>query len=209
MTNIADNTATPTATSAAPVPGGDPRPGFMRAVALAGRTLAGVRPDGFDEPTPCTEFTVRQLSNHLVSVLRRVAVVGRGEDPFSVPPVADDVADGDWSTAWEAAARDVEAVWSEPAVLNRPLRLPFATLPGGIALVVYTTEVTVHTWDLATATGQRPAWDPAVLAVSLGAMRRAVPAEPRGGQVPFAAVVNVPADAPDIEQLVAWYGRQP
>jgi uncharacterized protein (TIGR03086 family) len=209
MTNIADNTEAPTATPAVPVPGDDPRPGFARAVALAGRTLAGVRPDEFDEPTPCTEFTVRQLSNHLVSVLRRVAVVGRGDDPFSVPSVADDVADGDWSTAWDDAARDVEAVWSEPAILNRPLRLPFATLPGAIALVLYTSEVTVHTWDLATATGQRPSWDTAVLAASLGAMRRAVPAEPRGAQVPFAAVVDVPEDAPDIEQLVAWYGRQP
>ncbi|MCX4821331.1 TIGR03086 family metal-binding protein [Streptomyces sp. NBC_01142] len=194
-----------TATATATAPGADPRPGLAKAVALAGRTLAAVSADQFDGPTPCTEYTVRRMSNHLVAILRRVAVIGRGGDPLSVPAIAD----GDWSKAWDAAAREVEAVWSEPTILSRPLRLPFGTLPGAAAAVVYTTEFTLHTWDLAAATGQRPSWDPAVLAVSLAAMRRAVPAEPRGGQVPFAAVVDVDANAPDIDRLVAWYGRQP
>ncbi|MEW2086631.1 TIGR03086 family metal-binding protein [Streptomyces sp. NPDC005283] len=207
-TNVAE---TVTADTAAPAiaPGADPRPDLAKAVAMAGRTLAAVRPDQFDGPTPCPEYTVRQLSNHLVAILRRVAEIGRGGDPLSIPAIADDVADGDWSKAWEAAAREVETVWSPPTILSRPLRLPFGTLPGAAAAVVYTTEFTLHTWDLATATEQRPSWDPAVLAVSLAAMRRAVPAEPRGGQVPFAAVVDIAADAPDIDRLVAWYGRQP
>ncbi|MFF0065678.1 TIGR03086 family metal-binding protein [Streptomyces sp. NPDC005279] len=207
-TNIAE---TVTADTAAPAiaPGADPRPDLAKAVAMAGRTLAAVRPDQFDGPTPCPEYTVRQLSNHLVAILRRVAEIGRGGDPLSIPAIADDVADGYWSKAWEAAAREVETVWSPPTILSRPLRLPFGTLPGAAAAVVYTTEFTLHTWDLATATEQRPSWDPAVLAVSLAAMRRAVPAEPRGGQVPFAAVVDIAADAPDIDRLVAWYGRQP
>ncbi|MGW0555717.1 TIGR03086 family metal-binding protein [Streptomyces sp. NPDC002926] len=207
-TNIAETVTADTATPAI-APGADPRPDLAKAVAMAGRTLAAVRPDQLDGPTPCPEYTVRQLSNHLVAILRRVAEIGRGGDPLSIPAIADDVADGDWSKAWEAAAREVETVWSQPTILSRPLRLPFGTLPGAAAAVAYTTEFTLHTWDLATATEQRPSWDPAVLAVSLAAMRRAVPAEPRGGQVPFAAVVDIAADAPDIDRLVAWYGRQP
>ncbi|MDH6127439.1 TIGR03086 family metal-binding protein [Kitasatospora sp. GP82] len=209
MTETANIAGTLTAVTSTLATAADPRPGFAKAVALAGRTLAAVRADQFDGPTPCTEYTVRQMSGHLVAVLRRVAVIGRGGDPLSVPALADDVADGDWAAVWDAAAREVEAVWSEPAILGRPLLLPFGTLPGSAAIVVYTTEFTLHTWDLATATGQRPLWDPAVLAVSLAAMRRAVPAEPRGGRVPFAAAVDVDADAPDIDRLVAWYGRRP
>ncbi|MFI0714421.1 TIGR03086 family metal-binding protein [Streptomyces inhibens] len=199
-------TAVTAVTAANPDP--DPRPGLVQAVGLAGRTVAAVRADQLDGPTPCTDYTVRQLSNHLIAILRRVAVIGRGGDPLSVPAIADDVADGDRVREWAAAARDVEAVWSDPAILRRPLCLPFGTLPGAAAAVVYITEFTLHTWDLATATGQHPSWDPGVLAVSLTAMRRAVPAEPRGGQVPFAAVVDVAADAPDIDRLVAWYGRK-
>jgi hypothetical protein len=48
-----------------------------------------------------------------------------------------------------------------------------------------------------------------MLAAPLAHMHRAVPAEPRGGQVPFGPVVEVHEDAPDIDKLVGWYGRRP
>ncbi|MHA6758319.1 TIGR03086 family metal-binding protein [Streptacidiphilus sp. PAMC 29251] len=197
-------TATTPETAAA-----DPRVNFAKAVSLAGETLAGVRPEHFDLTTPCPEYSVRLLSNHLVAVLRRVAAIGRGADPFSLPGIAEDVADGDWAKAWTETAHDVEAVWSDSSLLGRPLQLPMGTLPGAVAMVIYSTEFTVHTWDLATATGQKPAWDQGVLAVSTGSMRHAVPAGIRGGPAPFGPVVEVPADAPAIDQLVGWYGRRP
>lgn len=75
----------------------DPRDDLATAIALAGRTLAAVRPDQYDAPTPCEDFDVRRLSSHLVAVVRRIAVIGRGEDPFSVPSFADELADGAWA----------------------------------------------------------------------------------------------------------------
>ncbi|WP_406279346.1 TIGR03086 family metal-binding protein [Embleya sp. NBC_00896] len=203
MTDTANTTAA--ATAALP----DPRPAFAGALALAGRTLAAVHPDRLDDPTPCADYTVRDLSDHLVAILRRVAAIGRGEDPLGLPDRATDIATGTWAAAWDEAVREVEGAWSDPAVLGRQYRLPFGTLPGALALVAYSTEFTLHTWDLATATGQDPAWDPHVLAPSLAAMHRALPAEPRGRPVPFAAVVDTAPDAPDIDRLVAWYGRRP
>src|SRR4051794_5368167 len=62
----------------------DPRPAFAGAVALAVDTAAAVRPDQLDRPTPCPEYDVRALLGHLLSVLRRVAAVGRGAPPISV-----------------------------------------------------------------------------------------------------------------------------
>ncbi|GHH42291.1 hypothetical protein [Streptomyces candidus] len=44
---------------------------------------------------------------------------------------------------------------------------------------------------------------------TLAAVPHALPAEPRGGPVPFAAVVDVAPKAPDIDRLVAWSGRTP
>ncbi|MDH6132647.1 uncharacterized protein (TIGR03086 family) [Kitasatospora sp. MAA4] len=204
MTDTVNHPVTPPAAGF----GADPRPGFSKALALAGQTLAAVRADQFDDATPCTEYNVRDLSNHLVSILRRVAAIGRGEAFFTVPNLAEDIADGAWAEAWDAAVREVEAVWSDPSMLGRPHQLPMGMMPGAIALVIYTTEFTLHTWDLATATGQTPAWDPSVLAPSLASMKRAVPADART-TAPFGAVVDVPADAPAIDQLVAWYGRRP
>ncbi|WP_433544094.1 TIGR03086 family metal-binding protein (plasmid) [Streptomyces sp. CA-294286] len=196
-------------TAPGPAAPADPRPFLNTAVALAGRTLAAVRAGRLDDPTPCTEYTVGQLSRHLVAALRRIALAANGGDPASQPLVADDFADGDVLKAWEAAARDAAEAWADPAVLERALTLPFGTLPGAAVAVAFTTEFTLHTWDLATATGQRPTWDPELLKVCLAAAPRALPAQPRGGPVPFAAVVDVAPEAPDIDRLVAWSGRTP
>lgn len=187
----------------------DPRPLFARAVATAVTCTSGVRPDQLDGPTPCTDYDVRHLLGHLVAVLHRIAAVGSGADPFSVPQVVDGVPDDGWPTALTAAARRMTEVWADDAVLDRPLRLPFGTMPGAAALTSYAGEVTTHTWDLAVATGQVPEWDPEVLTVGLAAIRQKLPSPERGPQIPFADAVPVPADAPLVDQLVAWQGRDP
>jgi uncharacterized protein (TIGR03086 family) len=91
------------------------------------------------------------------------------------------------------------------------LVLPFATLPGAISLAIYVSEVTVHTWDLATALGVRVDWDDAVVSGALLAMEQALPPSQRGADngVPFGDVVPTPDDAPAIDRLVAWVGRDP
>ncbi|MBT2404204.1 TIGR03086 family metal-binding protein [Streptomyces sp. ISL-21] len=195
--------------SGTPSPAVDPRLDLAAAVSLAGRTLAAVRADQYDAPTPCEEFDVRRLSSHLVAVLRRIAVIGRGEAPFSVPSFADELADGEWEAAWEAASSEVAQVWADPEILGRTLQLPAGPMPGAAAAAAYTNELTVHTWDLATATGQRPAWDPALLERVLSVVRRTLPAGTRGGRVPYGEVVAVDADAPAIDRLVGWAGRRP
>ncbi|WP_030295623.1 TIGR03086 family metal-binding protein [Streptomyces katrae] len=205
MTEITQLTETPSA----PTTAFDPRLDLAAAVELAGRTLAAVRPDQYDAPTPCDEFDVRRLSSHLVAVVRRIAVIGRGEDPFSVPSFADDLADGAWAAAWEPGARAVAEVWADPALLGRQLRLPMGVLPGAAAAAVYTHELTVHTWDLARATGQHPEWDTALIERVIAVVRNALPAGTRGGRIPFAEVVAVDAGAPAIDRLVAWAGRRP
>lgn len=187
----------------------DPRAGLFKAVDLAGATIAAVRPDQYDNGTPCPDYSVRQLCNHLVSVLRRVAVLGAGGSFFTVPHFADDVADGAWPEAWAKDAVEVRSVWGDPAVLGRTVALPWGPVPGAVGALIYTNELVLHTWDLAKGTDQSPVWEDAVLAGPLGAMHRAVPAEPRGGQVPFGPVVEVPEDAPAIDRLVGWYGRRP
>ncbi|MFD0374282.1 TIGR03086 family metal-binding protein [Streptomyces sp. NPDC127112] len=199
----------PTDAVAAPSSSFDPRTDLAAAIELAGRTLAAIRPDQYDAPTPCEEFDVRRLSSHLVAVVRRISVIGRGEDPFSVPSFADEVADGAWAQAWEPGAREVAEVWADPGILGRQLRLPIGVLPGAAAAAVYTHEVTVHTWDLAKATGQEPEWDPALIERVIGVVRPALPAETRGGRIPFAEVVDVEPGAPAIDRLVAWAGRRP
>ena len=90
---------------------------------------------------------------------------------------------------------------------------------------MYTSEISVHTWDLATATGQRPDWDSEAIQVSLSTMHQPLPAEGRieefeaaranmpegweGFKYPFAEAVAAEANAALIDQLIAWTGRTP
>ncbi len=195
------------------IPGGPPAesPVFAlySAAELATSALGAVTGAQYDARTPCPDYSVRDLSNHVVNVVRRVAALGAGGSFASVPQFATDVPDGEWSFAAAAAAKDLHGPWSDPAVLGRPIGLPWGAVPGAVAAVIFTNELVLHTWDIATATGQQVSWDPAVLAAPLASMRRAVPAEPRGNPVPFGPVVPVPEDAPAIDRLVGWYGRRP
>lgn len=216
---------TPTDTASSPATGVDPRPAFATAVAIGRQVLAGVRPDQLGDPTPCTAYDVRTLAGHLVAVLQRVAVVGGGGDPFTSPEFVTGVADDGWVAAYDRFAAEIERVWSDDAVLGRLCTLPWAQLPGFVTLSIYVNEVTVHTWDLATATGQRPAWDEAVLELAFAAMQQGLPAEGRKESFaaakahipdehrtegdPFDEAVAVTDGAPLIDRLVAWNGRRP
>jgi uncharacterized protein (TIGR03086 family) len=203
----------------------DPRPLFRKAVQIAEPVIAGVRPDLLAQPSPCVEFNVKELLDHLVFVLHRVANLGRGDEAFAPNSMADPVIHHpDWAADWRGAAAEVEAAWSDEATLSRTVVLPWATMTGAEVLGMYTSEVTTHTWDLATATGQQPAWDDAVCQLGLESMQRDLPMADRTPMweafranvpanfqfdAPFANAVAVPADAPLIQQLVAWTGRQP
>jgi uncharacterized protein (TIGR03086 family) len=186
----------------------DPRPTFFSAVATACDVVAAVSPAQLDGPTPCTEYDVRALLGHLVAVFHRVTSIAGGTPAVGHAPLVTDVPDDGWAASARAAARDLEAAWSDPAVLTLEMQLPFGTLPGAAALAMYTGEVSTHTWDLAVATGQSPAWDDEVLTGALAAVHRKLPAE-RGPGIPFADAVPVPDDAPVIDRLVGWQGRDP
>ncbi len=199
----------------------DPRPMLDRAITTGGQVVAGVRPEQFMSPTPCAGMNVRTLLAHLIGVLDRVAALASGEDPFAVIESA--VPDDRWSDAWRQSGRRAADAWSDAAALERPMTLPWIEGSGAEVLASYFSELTVHTWDLATATGQQPAWDGAVVTAALAAARQMLPAENRRAlyeeisaargldevAVPFAEAVPISDDAPAIDRLVAWNGRDP
>lgn len=198
----------------------DPRPILDRALATAASVVAGVRPDQLTAPTPCPEMDVRTMLGHLIGVLDRVAALGNGDDPFSVTETH--AADDGWSEAFERAGERATAAWRDDAVLERPMALPWVQGSGAEVLATYFSELTVHTWDLAVATGQQPQWDDTVVTAALGA-RQTLPAENRRAlfaeisaamgldevAIPFAEAVAVPGDASALDRLVAWNGRDP
>ena len=189
------------------------------------RVVDQVRPDQLGGPTPCDDFDVRALLGHLVGALRRVGVVGRGLNVLDHPAATPGVPDNGWPAVWAATADEVARVWQDEALLGRTFHLPWATLSGIGVLASYTGELTLHTWDLAVATGQPVEWDPRAVSLGLESLRRALPADGRSALFdavrasqppelapmsdPFGVAVEVSAYASLIDQLVAWSGRHP
>lgn len=187
----------------------DPRPLYARARAQAAGYLAAVKPDQFGDPTPCPEFTVHDMLSHLVGVLNRAAHVGNGGNAQDVPSTVDGVPDDGWPAAFAAASERVAAAWADDAKLDEPRQVPWGTVPGRGAVAGYTQEILTHGWDLAKATGQPTEGDPELAEYVLANAQRFVPADRRGGPVPFGPVVDAPDGAGPYARLAAWLGRQP
>ena len=210
-----ENTATnPTTTH-------DPRVLFATAGATVGELIATVTDDEMTLPTPCHNFDVAGLLGHIEMVARRVVALADGTDAMAIAETMPTPADG-WHAHWLRSLDDVAQAWADPATLERTMTLPWASGPGSMLLSTYVAELTVHTWDLAHTLGRAVAWDDEVLDAALASYLLVLPEAnrderfdavrqfmPAGWEAPFNNAVDVAADAPTIDRIVAWTGRNP
>ena len=99
--------------------------------------------------------------------------------------------------------------WRNPAAYEGTTMAGPVELPGAEAAAVALNEVVVHGWDLAVATGQTYAADPASLEAassSPGPSRRRRLRDQRGDA--FGTVIEVPEDAPALTRLLGMMGRR-
>lgn len=117
------------------------------------------------------------------------------------------VAGTDLLTAYREAGEALVEAFRRPQVLDQLVTVPFGTVPGGVALHLRITEVLVHGWDLARATGRVAAFPDTLVEPELAFSRadlEQIPAERR----PFGPAQPVGDDAPAIDRLAACLGRQ-
>src|SRR5690242_1159986 len=115
MTTNADATATSAA---------DPREVYRRARAQTAGIIASVRPEQLGLPTPCAEYDVRALMNHIVGGTIRCALMGEGADALAVPARVDGVPDAGWNDAYRRASERVEAAWADDTRLDAMVAVP-------------------------------------------------------------------------------------
>ncbi len=80
-------------------------------------------------------------------------------------------------------------------------------MPGRQVLAAHVLEVVANAWDLARALGDRRPLDAGLARGALAGARQVLPAERRGGPVPFGPVRPAPDGADAYEELAAWLGR--
>ncbi|WP_448639191.1 TIGR03086 family metal-binding protein [Geodermatophilus sp. URMC 63] len=178
----------------------------------ATRLVAAVTPEEWGRPTPCAEWTVRQLVGHLVGGNRMTARVLRGEP---LPPLdqlgrrdpADQLGD-DPAGAHRGSAEELLAAFGLPGVLDRAHTVPAGTLPGPALVHLRTVETLVHGWDLARATGRRVPFPDDLVEPELGFSEGLLGRLP-AGRSPFGPPQPVAGDAPAVDRLAALLGRTP
>lgn len=156
----------------------------------------------WDAPTPVPEWRARDVPRHLVEwssdFLRQVDLtLSAGPSPLHDP-----------HGAWLHHRQQIQDVL-EAGDADRDVTHPqLGTLPlQDLVDRFYTSDVFMHTWDLAVATGQDPALDEDHAHVMLQGMRPMEDAMRASGQ--FGPPVPVEADAPPSEQLIGFIGRDP
>src|SRR5690242_9349194 len=151
----------------------DPLSRFDRATEATHAVIAAVRPDQLDGPSPCTEWTVREVINHLVSGQEFFAhSIGTGTFDRASFNRDRDFLGPDPAAAFADAARRLRALFAADGLLERTMPTPFSPQPGVVLVEMRITESLVHGWDVARATGQSTDLAPDIIEPSAEGLRR-------------------------------------
>ncbi len=184
-----------------------------RALAVTVEIVNQSRMDQLGLPTPCDQWSLRQLLAHMTGQNYGFAAAAEGETAdravFSDRPV-----DEDPHGIFARSAARAGAAFGAGGVLGRRLWLPEIregmTFPAPAAIGFHFLDYVVHGWDVARTIGVPARFDPDLIEAAL-AIARQVPGgayrERAGAQ--FKQVIEVGEDAPPQDKLVAILGRSP
>lgn len=186
----------------------DPVELHRRGVARSSAVVGDVDDDQWGLSTPCEQWDVRDLVNHLtvehrwaLPLLDGATVEEVGDD------LSGDVLGDDPVGAHRDAARAAQAK-AEEVDPERTVHLSFGDVGAAFYLQQRATDMIVHAWDLAVATGQDADVDEGLAAELLELTEPMITPEVRDSGV-FGPEVAVPADATASARLLGLLGRDP
>jgi uncharacterized protein (TIGR03086 family) len=167
------------------------------------KIVAGVGDGRLDDPTPCADYRVRDLLEHVDQVAAGFVAAARKED---ADPDTVDFGVG-WRERMAEHLRDLAAAWAEPTAWEGMGPGAGIELPNERWGKIAFTEVVVHGWDLAHATGQGFALPEASVRACWEHVEEFVPQAPVPGL--WGPPVEVAEDAPLMDRIVGLTGRRP
>jgi uncharacterized protein (TIGR03086 family) len=172
-------------------------------LAAVAALINAIRPDQWSAPTPCEQWDVHRVVEHLVGMNLVFAAMLAGEPlpERGKGPDRDDLA-----RAFSDSATSLLAAFAEPGVLDRSYAGPLGTATGSDRLQIRLYDLLAHGWDLAAATGQPANLPDDAARDALGFVREQLTDDARAGR--FAPPQPTPDGARPIEQLVAFLGRR-
>jgi uncharacterized protein (TIGR03086 family) len=175
------------------------------AIASTRSVLSTVSPSQLEDPTPCADWKIRDLINHVVGGQFFFAGAVTGNRPDGESP---DFASGDFLATFDEGSAQCVSAFGGEGVMESSYDLPFGKLTGAQFMEIATSDTFTHGWDLARATGQSTDLEPTLAATLLEHARHALPDEIRNDKGdPFGPKKTAPAGATNADQLAAFLGR--
>jgi uncharacterized protein (TIGR03086 family) len=166
-------------------------------LAICQQVLRGVQEGSYQNATPCTEFTVGQVADHLIgSITFMGGAAGAQFRPADATALESRVA---------TAAQTALEAWSIRG-LDGTVKVGPSELPAAAALGILSIEFLVHAWDFARATGQQVSVSDDVAGYVLQIAHANITPEIRSGGG-FAGAIPVGPDAGLLDRLIAFTGR--
>jgi len=164
------------------------------------QVLHGIANDEWSKQTPCREFDVAKLTDHLMNSITTIGGVAGAEFPERdrTDPIERQVI---------AAARPMLDAWHNRGIDGA---VPFGSgeAPATMMAGILSLEFLVHAWDYARATGREVTAPDSLSDYVMGLAQVIITPQGRGN-VGFDDPVEVPADAGVLDRLIAYTGRQP
>lgn len=169
--------------------------------------VAGVGADQWAGPTPCADWDVRGLVNHIVTGNWWASELGAGRTIEEVGPRLDgDVLADDPVGAYDASAAAAAAAFRAPGAMERPCAVSYGPVPGEIYCGHRFLDVLIHGWDVAKATGQDTTLPADLVEACIEVVEPQ--AELLAGSGMFDAGIDVASSDPQT-RLLAMLGRRP
>jgi len=164
--------------------------------------LSAVTPEHMSWPTPCSEWVVRDLIEHVIAGNERVVQrAGMALDVGSRP--------SDLGAAHRASFAAAQAIFAAPDGLTRTFDLPIGQVSGLVFVRIRALDAFAHAWDLAQSVGQPTDLDPELATQLFESARQILRPDLRGPGKPFGFEQPSAATAPPATQLACFLGRQP
>nr|BFD90234.1 TIGR03086 family metal-binding protein [Kitasatospora sp. Xyl93] len=179
---------------------------YAEALDAFGERVRLIGPGQWDSPTPCSDWSVRDLVNHLtaeqlwVPELLMGATIGEVGGRFDGDVLGDDPV-----TAWTEAAEAAREAWAVPGATELTVHLSYGDVSGQYYLDQLTTDLVIHTWDLAEGIGRRTRLPAGLVEFALDEFGGY---GDLSGSGLFDPPVPVPEDAAPQTRLLALTGRR-
>jgi uncharacterized protein (TIGR03086 family) len=170
-----------------------------QALVVVHNVVDAIGPDDLHRPTPCRDWDVESLAEHLVDTISRL---GAAADIEPTVPNSDSI-----DQRIQQVTQPILAGWRRRG-LTDDVVFSGRTLPAHLALGILCLELVVHGWDFAVALCRPIHVSHTHAAYVLGLARQTLNAQSRA-IAGFDPPVPLPADASPLDQLIAFTGRHP